>query len=109
MAKSMGNPDDLYSSNRNPDAPVELTATEARQGSWGRPVFYVLVIGLILAMFAWWAAENYGVAIAPPSTDPATTSSTTTDPIADEKTIDNNQPAGQPVEKSPTIKDSTKL
>ncbi|MDB5525603.1 MAG: hypothetical protein JWM58_3366 [Rhizobium sp.] len=105
MANYMDNHGD---SRRVDEPPVELSATQARQGSWGRPVFYVLVFGLLLAMFAWWAAENYGVAIAPP-TDPTTTSSTAKDPIANEKIINNNQPAGQPVEKSPTIQDSTKL
>jgi hypothetical protein len=90
------------------DPPVTLSATEARQGSWGRPVFYVLVGGLILAMVAWWGAEYYGAAIAPP-TDPSTTSSTTTAPAADPKLLDDNQPKGQPVQKAPAIQDSTKM
>jgi hypothetical protein len=111
MAKSMDNPDDLLRSQRADDQPVRLTATEARQGSWGRPVLYVLVIGLILAFLAWGAAEFFGASIAPPSesTQDKATQSTTTDPIDNEKTINNNQPAGQDTQPSPTIQDTTKL
>jgi hypothetical protein len=42
------------------DPPVVETATEARQGSWGRQVFLVLVAGLLLAMLAWGAVEIWG-------------------------------------------------
>lgn len=109
MVKYADNPDDYLRAGKPGEPTVELTATEARQGSWGRPVLYVLVCALILAAIAWWAAEYYGTAIAPPVTDPATTSSVTKDPLADNKMIDNNQPKGEPVQKSPAIQDSNKL
>jgi len=109
MAKYLDNPDDYLRSSQKDDEPVTLTATEARQGSWGKPVLYVLVCGLILAMIAWWGAEYYGSAIAPPNTDRTATSSVAKDPIANEKVINDNQPKGQPVQKSPTIQDSTKM
>jgi hypothetical protein len=109
MARSIDNPDELYRTRSEPHNPqVTLSATEARQGSWGRPVFYVLVVGLILAMFAWWAAENYGERIAPPQTD-QTTSSVTKDPAADQTVIDNTQPKGEPMQTVPAIKDPNKL
>ncbi|MBB1248090.1 MULTISPECIES: hypothetical protein [unclassified Rhizobium] len=52
------------------DRTVERNATEARQGSKGVPVLWVLVAGLILAMLAWGAAEIYGFSIAPEQPDP---------------------------------------
>jgi hypothetical protein len=109
VAKYLDNPDDYLRTSRRDDEPVTLSATEARQGSWGRPVLYVLVGGLILAMIAWWGVEYYGASIAPPNTDQTTTSSIAKDPIANEKVINDNQPKGQPVQKSPTIQDSTKM
>jgi len=112
MAKYLDNPDDYFKSSRaerEAERPVTLSATEARQGSWGRPVFYVLVCGLVLAMIAWWAAEYYGAAIAPANTDQTTTSSVSKTPVTNPKVIDDNQPKGQPVQKSPTIQDSTKM
>lgn len=42
-----------------------LSPNKARQGRRGVPVLIVLVIGLVLAMAAWWAAEYYGMAIEP--------------------------------------------
>lgn len=42
-----------------------VTPTEARQGSWGRPVLIVLLAGLILAMLVWIPAEWWGSSIAP--------------------------------------------
>jgi len=109
MSKYLDNPDDYFRSRRTDEEPVTLTATEARQGSWGRPVLYVLVCGLILAAIAWWASEYYGAAIAPPTTDQTTTSSVTKNPVTDDKLINDNQPKGQPIQKSPTIQDSTKM
>jgi len=109
MAKYLDNPDDLLNRRETDEPPVTLTATEARQGRWGRPVFYVLACGLALAFIAWGAAEYFGMSIDPNATDPATTASTTRDPIANEKTIDDNQPAGQPIEKAPAIQDSNRL
>ncbi|HVK90882.1 MAG TPA: hypothetical protein VM468_05670 [Mycoplana sp.] len=42
------------------EPPVELSATQARQGSFGRPVALVLAGGLILALIAWGAVEYWG-------------------------------------------------
>jgi hypothetical protein len=39
---------------------------KARQGHWGRHLLIILIVGLILAMVAWAAAEFYGEAIEPP-------------------------------------------
>ena len=36
---------------------VTETATEARQGNYGKPVFAVLVFGIVLALLAWGGAE----------------------------------------------------
>jgi len=111
MAKYLDNPDDYFKSSRaerEGEEPVTLTATEARQGSWGRPVLYVLVCGIILAMIAWWAAEYYGSAIAP-NTDKTITSSVSKSPATNPKVINDNQPKGQPVQKSPAVQDSTKM
>lgn len=56
---------------------TEVTPTKARQGRRGFPILLVLIVGLVLAMGAWWVAEMYGVWIAPET------------PIADsEHTID---------------------
>jgi hypothetical protein len=44
---------------------TELPDTKARQGRRGFPILLVLIVGLVLAMGAWWIAEMYGVAIAP--------------------------------------------
>lgn len=109
MAKYLDDPDDYFRSRRAEEEPVTLTATEARQGSWGRPVLYVLVCGLILAAIAWWAAEYYGAEIAPPTTDQTTTSSVTKEPAPGGNVVNDNQPKGEPVQKSPAIKDSTKM
>lgn len=42
-----------------------LPATKARQGRRGQRVLLVLVVAMVLAAFAWWLAEIYGVAIEP--------------------------------------------
>lgn len=71
-----GTPTHLQDPNftRSTTPPVEkpLTPTEARQGREGKPVFMVLVAGLILAMVAWGAAEWYGETTAPPAEQTAT-------------------------------------
>lgn len=54
------------------------TATEARQGSYGRPVLMVLVCSLILALLAWGGVEMWGER---QDTDTNTTASTKQDPI----------------------------
>ncbi|NYJ10835.1 cytoskeletal protein RodZ [Rhizobium leguminosarum] len=72
--------------NRNdPGEPrVTETATEARQGSYGKPVFAVLVCGILLALLAWGGVEIWGESI---DRDEKPTASTTPDPI-------NAQPSG---------------
>nr|WP_245582453.1 hypothetical protein [Neorhizobium lilium] len=49
-----------------------MSATEARQGSTGRPVLMVLVAGLVLAAVAWGGAEWWGESTAPPAERTAT-------------------------------------
>jgi hypothetical protein len=45
---------------RDPAMDAEtVSASEARQGPEGRPVLYVLIGGLVLALIAWAAAEMY--------------------------------------------------
>lgn len=63
---------------------VTETATEARQGNYGKPVFIVLVCGIILALLAWGGVEIWGESI---DRDGKPTASTKTDPI-------NAQPSG---------------
>ncbi|WP_416796592.1 hypothetical protein [Ciceribacter azotifigens] len=45
--------------------PQPAPAVQARQGSLGRPVLVVLLVGLILAMLFWVPVEWWGNAIAP--------------------------------------------
>ncbi|RCW78831.1 hypothetical protein [Phyllobacterium bourgognense] len=45
---------------RTPDNNVKETAREARQGPLGKPVLWVLIGGLLLALFAWGGAEMFG-------------------------------------------------
>ena len=59
---------------------------KARQGKEGRPVLYVLIAALVLAMVAWAAAELYGENIdgasrdqVPATSAPATQAPATTD------------------------------
>lgn len=63
---------------------VMETATEARQGSYGKPVFVVLAFGLVLALIAWGGVEMWGESI---DQDAKPSASTKTDPI-------NSQPSG---------------
>jgi hypothetical protein len=44
---------------------VEVPATDARQGRWGRHVLWVLLAGLVLvviALFGTWASQSGGLA-----------------------------------------------
>lgn len=52
-----------------------LSPTEARQGSYGKPVLIVLLGGLLLAMVFWIPAEWWGNSIAPdnPANQPPAT------------------------------------
>lgn len=90
---------------RRPDRPVELTPTEARQGVLGRPVLYVLVVGLFLAMLAWAAAEFWGMSIAPPTpADSQQTSVPAAEPADENEAIVNDDPIpGQKRETEPVI------
>ncbi|MBB3313221.1 hypothetical protein FHT78_005013 [Rhizobium sp. BK196] len=67
------------------NARVTETATEARQGRYGKSVFLVLVGGLVLAMIVWGGVEIWGENI--DRTDGRTTAATSNDPI-------NAQPSG---------------
>ncbi|MDQ0320458.1 hypothetical protein QO002_002596 [Pararhizobium capsulatum DSM 1112] len=42
------------------DRTVKATTNEARQGGLGKPVFIVLICGLLLAIVAWAGAELFG-------------------------------------------------
>jgi len=64
---------------------VTETATEARQGSFGKPVLIVLLSGLLLAFVAWGAVEWWGESL---DVDRKPTASTAIDPI-------NAQPSGK--------------
>ncbi len=68
----------MTENNRSAGAPITETATEARQGSYGKPVLLVLVGSLVLAMIAWSAVEFWAEVV---DKDPQTTASTTPDPI----------------------------
>ncbi|MNL87856.1 hypothetical protein D3C87_2172370 [compost metagenome] len=50
-----------------------MTPTDARQGSYGRPVLIVLLGGLLLAMIFWIPAEWWGNSVAPdnPANEPS--------------------------------------
>ena len=92
---------------RDRDGRVVLNETEARQGVLGRPVLYVLVVGLVLAMLAWAAAEFFGMAIDTQTPDDATQMSTpATEPASENENIINNDPApGDEQQTQPAIVD----
>jgi hypothetical protein len=48
-----------FDPNRRPDPRLRPTPTQARQGPMGRPVFYVLIAALALALLAWAGMEFY--------------------------------------------------
>ncbi len=87
---------------------VMETATEARQGSYGKPVFIVLVCGLLLALLAWVGVEIWGESI---DRDGKPSASTQTDAISAQPsgagTFDNNAADGssrppEATDRSPT-------
>ncbi|MDM9627781.1 hypothetical protein QTL95_17965 [Rhizobium sp. S152] len=87
---------------------VTETATEARQGSYGKPVLMVLICGLLLALLAWGGVEMWGESI---DRDAKPSASTKADPInaqpSGEGTFDNNaadgsSPPPQATDRSPT-------
>jgi hypothetical protein len=89
---------------------VEASAVEARQGLLGRPVLYVLIGGLFLAMIAWGAAEIFGEAVdndpATEVTQPSTDNSTSAAP-QDQPVIDNSPAAGETQQTAPADRDPT--
>lgn len=85
------------------DGRVVLTPTEARQGVLGRPVLYVLVLGLLLAMLAWGAAEFWGVSIdSQTPSDSTRVTAPATQPVGDNIVNDNPVP-GEKIQTEPTI------
>jgi len=85
---------DPIQNHRDRDGRVVLSETEARQGFLGRPVLYVLVAGLILAMLAWAAAEFWGMSIDTQTPGDNTQVSTpATEPARENENIVNNDPA----------------
>jgi hypothetical protein len=52
-----------------PDQKTTIRSERARQGRWGSQVLIVLVVALLLAMVAWYAAETYGEATDPPANE----------------------------------------
>lgn len=91
------------------DRRVELSPVEARQGVLGRPVLYVLVVGLILAMLAWAASEFWGMSI-DTQTPRAGTQVTVpaTEPVTEnENIVNDNPPAGDKLETAPAVVDPT--
>jgi hypothetical protein len=89
---------------RHTERPVELTPTEARQGFLGRPVLYVLVTGLLLAMLAWGAAEFWGMSIDTQTpadsqqvTAPATEPASENENIVDDNPVPGTERQTEPV------------
>ena len=93
---------------RRPQEKVTETATEARQGSYGKPVLRVLVSALVLTMVAWGVAEFWGESI---DTDPAATASTAPDSVTAQPkgpgTFDNNPAGGGSIPPKATDRDPT--
>ncbi|MBY4593259.1 hypothetical protein K6N13_30300 [Rhizobium sp. 8Z] len=52
-----------HRSQRQQPERVTESATDARQGRYGKPVLAVLLSALVLAMMAWGAAEIWGESI----------------------------------------------
>lgn len=89
------------------EAPVNETATEARQGQLGKPVFIVLISGLILALIAWGGVEIWGESI---DKDPPAVSAAS-DPVKnqpsgagtfDDNALDGSSRAPEATDRSPT-------
>jgi hypothetical protein len=86
---------------------VVLEASEARQGALGRPVLYVLVIALVLAMLAWAGAEYFGKAIDTQTPkDSQQNSAPATEPASEnENIVDDNPLPGEKRETEPALID----
>ena len=91
----------------NQNRRVELTPTEARQGALGRPVLMVLVVGLVLAMLAWGAAEMFGTAIdtQTPADSTQVTTPATEPASENEAIINDNPPVGDQRQTEPALVD----
>jgi hypothetical protein len=98
---------DPLDNHRDPDGRVVLTPTEARQGMLGRPVLYVLVIGLLLAMLAWAAAEFWGMSIDTQTpADRTQVTAPATEPASENENIVNDNPVpGDQRQTEPVIVD----
>ncbi|WP_075292619.1 hypothetical protein [Pararhizobium arenae] len=89
------------------DKKVRATTTEARQGPLGKPIFIVLVCGLLLALVAWAGAEIFGESTdndAATETQQVTPAETATD-APTTPSSDVQQPA--PVDQDPTPQSGT--
>lgn len=91
---------------RDRDGRVVLTPTEARQGALGRPVLYVLVVGLLLAMLAWAGAEFWGMSIDKQTpADSTQVTAPATEPASENENMVNDNPVpGEKRQTEPTIK-----
>ena len=96
-----------YHDTRRGDRPVEVTPVEARQGFLGRPVLMVLIVGLVLALLAWGAAEFFGMAIDTQTpSDAAQTTAPAANPASEnENIVNDNPPAGDRQEAQPGLVD----
>lgn len=97
--------------NRVPDddRDVRVTTREARQGGLGKPVFVVLICGLLLALVAWAGAELFGEST---DRDAGTNVETQAPTLAPADGTSTNQPtttppAGEIQQPAPTDKDPT--
>ncbi|MFC3163421.1 hypothetical protein [Ciceribacter thiooxidans] len=65
MASRPDKQENHIENSRDGEGPRPAPAVQTRQGSLGRPVLVVLLVGLILAMLFWVPVEWWGNAIAP--------------------------------------------
>ncbi len=96
MNEQIRSNDPAYRTISDPVTPAEaqpqpLSATEARQGRRGTPVFMVLAIGLVLAMLGWGAVEWWAQTTEPPAEQTATPPAGSTTPANP-----NAQPSANP-------------
>ena len=73
-----------------------LSSTEARQGRFGRPVFYVLACSLVLAAIGWAVAEIWAESADQDTQEPtvATVPQTESNPPSGPRTFDDNPARG---------------
>jgi hypothetical protein len=89
---------------RHETAPA-LSATEARQGTPGRSVLYVLVFALLLALLAWISSEYWGSAIDPQTRKDSPQSTTPEATSKVEGAINNDPLPGEKRQTEPAIVD----